>query len=173
MRAAYHDYLRAKAEATPPMERQRLFALLGLLWLAPPTLAALISGALGVPRQTQIAVVLPVFALAMAGYIHAAAKIVAYGSKSDRRPPAWADTPNGRALFETLHRWSLRGFADLAPETRLAADLKLTQREVSGVLADLAANLGLETLPLQQAHDPTARDILDAMDQAPPRQAAS
>lgn len=166
-KAAYDRYLQGMAEETPAGRPKVVYAL-AAPWFAPPTLLILANEALGLSRQALTPFVLITFALGVAGCWYAFAKFLAYRAQVDRRPPVWADTPNGRLLFEALQRWSLRGFSDVAPNTLLATDLKLTPREMSGVLADLANELGLDALPLPRdpTSDVTAQEVLDAMSQS-------
>ena len=159
---AYDRYLKAKAQAVCPAERQRVVHAATFPWCLPPLFASLMVILFQLPRDVQGWLILPAAFVAVLGASYAGWRITKHGWEYDRTPPtaAWTETEAGEALIHALRRVTLNGLSKVTGSTRLRADLGLTSADMSELFSILVADGWLD----QQAPRITQLDLsVDAL----------
>lgn len=145
--ARYDRHLQRVAEETPP-PRLRLVNAVALPWMA-PLLVGFIPALLDLPRSVELALILPLTGVVMAGMVYATWRVTHHGVQFDRTPAgAWAETTNGQALVAALRRVTLNGLRGVTEGTALQRDLKLTTGDIAELLKILVADHGLDKAAL-------------------------
>jgi len=161
---SYDAYLRRQARQGV---QKRMRALQGLLapWGIGSLVVAIGSRALGQP------LLLVLWAPFLGGCWWVLHRFHKYAGEFDRTPaPApWLQTEHGQALVRALDRVTLSALSGVTLQTKLRADLKLTERDRFELAKILAAPGHMDALAgrLGQDTDVTVGELLDAVASQP------